>query len=140
MYINRQFRFEQVTRRSGYFWEPLPTTAPPEARPYCCLISTVIFYRDRYHGEIDRVETQWNLLGERWTTRDLGWSSLAPFVWHAGALYELSPGRVIYQDGQWWMRHGAWMIEYDDRRRRYLEVPYWSLDTRRAWPTREIEA
>lgn len=130
MYINLSFRFERTGNRSAYFWEPLPTSAPPDAKPYCCYISTVIFYGEYYAPEIDRVETQWNLLGERWTTRDLGWASLAPFVWHDSALYELAPGRVVYQDGQWWMRHGAWRVDNDDRRRRYLEVPYWSHDTR----------
>lgn len=131
MYINREFRFEQESKRFGYFWEPLNTSAPQEAHPYCCYLSTVIFYRKPYQDEIDRVETQWDLLGERWTNLDLGWSSLAPFVWHAGKLYELCPGRVIYQDGQWWMRHGAREVARDDRRLRYLEVPYWNHETRK---------
>lgn len=131
MYINRHFRFEQETKHFGYFWEPLPTTAPPDAKPYCCYISTVIFYQEYYAPEIDRVETQWNLLGERWTNLDLGWSSLAPFVWNDGTLYELTPGKVVYQNGQWWMRHGAYKVPRDDRRLRYLEVPYWTWETRR---------
>ena len=138
MYINRTFEFEPTGRRSGYFWEPLTTIAPSEARPYCCYIATVIFHKlpyevtpDRGYAEYDRVETQWDLLGERWTSRDLGWASLAPFVWHDGVLYELAPGRVVYRDGRWWMRHGAYRVPRDDHRLRYLEVPYWTMDTRR---------
>lgn len=100
-------------------WEPLSTKAPSPARcqPYCCYISTVIFYarpyvkrqfrrfwsdaRGRQHydsagsfEEYDRVEVR------------LRFDDLVRFQ---GEPFIVGGGRVVWAGKRrgWWMRHGA---------------------------------
>lgn len=107
--------------RGLYIDEPLATTAPADARPHCCYISTVIFYDQTAweRGEVvelDRLEVAWNLLGQRWTDQDIGWAALAPFVLCDGVLYELASAQVLRQDDRWIERWLAWRVPSDDRR------------------------
>lgn len=117
--------------RGMYFFEPLETCAPdPSAgvQLYCCYIGVIIFYKYPYqltengqdYQEWDRVETQWNNLGQRWTDMDWGWQSLAPLVLCGELIYELSTGEVIWRDGHWWMRWNAWRVGPDDRRWKWI--------------------
>jgi len=108
------------------FYEPLPTSAPWEAYPYCCYIRTVIFYKPPFPGNleiIDQIETQWDLLGERYTDQIEGWAALAPFVYHEGQVYELCSGQVIWRNGQWVMKRGSRRVREDDRRWPFITVP-----------------
>ena len=109
MWIN-DFPTEPDGKNSLKFIEPLDANAPPDARPHCCYIDHVVFYKQPYeanergnYAEWDRVQTRWNLLGQRWTDEDLGWRSLAPFVKHDGEVYELATGRVVWRDGLWFV-------------------------------------
>jgi hypothetical protein len=109
--------------RGRYFFEPLSTTAPADAQPYCCYTRTVIFYKKPYRSDgrgnfvkYDEVETEWSLFGQRWTTADIGWSALAPFVEHEGQVYELGGGEVLWRDGRWVNRWLGWRVEADDPR------------------------
>jgi hypothetical protein len=106
-----------------YFWEPLDTDAPEEAKPHCCLIDWVVFYK--HSPEVsdggglaawDQVTTCWNLLGTRWTDANVGWSALAPFVLHDGEVWELVTGKVVWRAGCWFMRWCARRIAADDIR------------------------
>lgn len=83
------------------FYEPIETAAPPTARPYCCYLSTVIFYEGDSFRVLEEKQSAWNLLGTRWTAENLGWSSLAPFVRHEGQVYELVSGYVEWREGGW---------------------------------------
>lgn len=110
--------------RGMYFFEELRTANPvPEhARPYCCLVNTVIFHKlplEIQHGryiEFDRTETEWDLLGWKWTNQDIGWASLAPLVKHEGKFYELAGGHVVHKNGAWHMQWMAWRLPEDDYR------------------------
>jgi hypothetical protein len=118
MWINA-FETEAAGARGRTFWEPIRTTAPQTARPYCCYLSTVIFYKvpraltpdGREFERWDTVESAWNLLGERYTDEDLGWSSLAPFVLHNGVVYELGGGSVVWRNGRWFHEWLAWRLD-----------------------------
>lgn len=101
------------------FYEPLPTIAPQEAHPYCCYLKTVIFYKPPFPGNleiIDQVETQWDLLGQRFSKEIEGWAGVAPFVYHEGKVYELMSGQVIWRNEQWMMMRRALRVREDDRR------------------------
>lgn len=131
MWVNA-FRAERCGRTGLYFWEPIQTVAPGRdlARPYCCYLRTVVFYKEPWPvilengflAEWDRVETQWDLLGQRWTEEDLGWASLAALVLHGGVVFELVSGGVVWEDGQWFMRWRArWVDPEWDRRWPWIE-------------------
>lgn len=116
------FESEPYGERGMAFYEPLAVAAPPSARPHGCYLNTVIFY-DRAAWErgvivkLAECETQWHLLGQRWTDAEgLGWYGVAPFVRHAGTLFELASGEVVYRAGRWQMRWLAWRVRADDRR------------------------
>lgn len=133
MWLN-QFETEADGKNRIMIWEPLDTTAPREAQPYCCDLSTIIFYHKPYtldeqgtgYKEYARVESAWNMLGQRWTDADLGWSALAPFLWHEGHVYELGCGHVVWREtqegGQWYLRHPARRITSLDHRLFYLGI------------------
>jgi len=72
---------------------------------------------------IDQIETQWDLLGERYTDQIEGWAALAPFVYHEGQVYELCSGQVIWRNGQWVMKRGSRRVREDDRRWPFITVP-----------------
>lgn len=96
----RLLRFELEHRNVLRIWEPLPITAPPEARPYCCFNTTVIFYSwtDRI-CPIARCETK--LMGG-------GAFGSQSLIFHRGSWWVLGSGRVVHDQGRWWMRHQAW--------------------------------
>jgi hypothetical protein len=82
-----------------------------------------VFYRRPYtvdeqgnYVEYGRIETAWDLLGQRWTDADIGWSALAPFVEHEGQGYELGGGEVLWRDGRWVNRWLGWRVDEDDPR------------------------
>lgn len=110
--------------RGLYFYEPLRTLAPREAKPHCCYVGTIIFYEQPYRlmpdghslAEFDRIETCWNMLGERWTEQDLGFASLAPLILHAGQIDELGGGQVVWRDTGWVMEWLGWRVDEFDRR------------------------
>ncbi len=122
------------------FYEPIRTTAPADARPYCCYLNRVIFYKhprtlapDGFHYEQwDEVESAWNLLGERYTEEDLGWSSLAPFVLHRGIVYELGGGSVIWRNSQWFHQWTSWRVDPSDSRDAWRLSEAWKMH-KRAW-------
>ena len=124
------FETKQTGTRSRVFYEPINTTAPHDetCEPYCCLINTIVFYKKPYalngrggYQIWDEVKTQWDNLGYRFTDEDWGWQSLAPFVIHDGALYELSIGEVIWRNDHWYMRWIAWRVDESDRRWPYIK-------------------
>jgi hypothetical protein len=105
------------------FCEPLSTSAPIHARPYCCYVRTVIFYEYPYrvvdgcYAQHDKIDTAWDLLGTRWTdSPDLGWSALAPWVMHDGQVYELIHGWVELRNGHWVHPWNARRVPNDDFR------------------------
>ncbi|MCL5997077.1 MAG: hypothetical protein M1546_13620 [Chloroflexi bacterium] len=122
------FETEAHGLRGMYFYEPITTAAPPSAKPYCCYMNHVIFYKQPYQvlpdhsfEKWDEVETQWDLLGQRWTDEDLGWASLAPFVEHKGQIYELGGGSVIWRDGKWFLQWLGWRRDDDDPRIHHMK-------------------
>lgn len=122
MWVNA-FETERITGSLLAFFEPLLTGAPPDAIPYCCYLSTVVFYQrpleigsDGRYIQHDEAEAQWNLLGQRWTDDHVGFAALAPFVQHDGHVYELVGGQVIWRNGRWTMRWTARLVKEDDRR------------------------
>ena len=123
------FEIEQYNTRALYFYEPINTTAPREnCQPYCCLINTVVFYKQPYTPDgkggyqvWDRVETQFDNYGNRFTEEDWGFQSLAPFVIHDGKIYEISTGQVIWRDGHWYTRWLGWLVDESDRRWPYIK-------------------
>ena len=78
--------------------EPLLTDAPETARPWRCLMRTVVFYEEplRLTGgnwaEHDRIET-------RITSYDV--------IHIDGETFEIRGGGVIWRDGRWVMFHNA---------------------------------
>jgi hypothetical protein len=109
--------------RGMYFYEDILAAGIPEtAKPYCCYICTIIFYKQPYKvvdGEFERwgeAVTRWNLIGERWTDQDMGFGSLAPLVLHNGQVYELATGNVIWKDGKWVNQWIGWRLPADDNR------------------------
>ncbi len=105
-----------------YFYEPLNVSIPPdECRPYCYGIDRIAFYkepqetREEGYAKWVDIQTEYNLLGHKWTDEDLGWSSLVPIVEHDGAFWLLVSGEVIYSDG-WFMRWRSGPIEKTDHR------------------------
>lgn len=122
------FEAEPYGVRGLYFYEPIQTAAPPEAKPYCCYLRRIIFYKqprevmpDHTYAKWDEVDSQWDLLGQRWTDEDLGWASLAPFVQlDDGRIYELGGGDVIWRNGQWFVRWLGWRKDDDDPRIRQI--------------------
>lgn len=120
---HNKFDSESFGPRGMYFYEPLPTSAPEDSQPYCCLIRTVIFYKKPWPGnleQIDEIESQWDLLGQRFSDEVEGWTGVAPFVWHNEQLYELGGGEVIWRNGQWCKKWTAWRVSPDDRRRPFI--------------------
>lgn len=135
MWVNT-FETLPYGRRGRYFFEPLPTAAPRQARPYCCYVRTVIFYKHPLtvvrsgpnkgmYAEWDRVDTIWDSLGHRWTQADIGWNSLAPLVLffdpaRGPEVYELAGGTVVWREGLtgqgWQMQRLGWRLWPDDRR------------------------
>ncbi len=118
-----EFEAESDGSHGAKFFEPLAVDAPPSARPHCCYLDTVIFYKQPYesnekggYADFGQVETQWNLLGQRWTDADLGWRALAPLVQHEGHVFELTGGRVIRRNEKWWMEWSARRLLLDDFR------------------------
>lgn len=123
MWIN-EFETE-LDGNQAVFWEALETSAPHTARPYCCFLRHVIFYKypyrvlaDHNYDEWDRVKSCWDLVGTPWTDADISWSRCAPFVMHEGCVFELRSGRVVWREdrGGWWLKWQAWRVPNDDRR------------------------
>ncbi len=119
MWHNLTFETDPTNPHSLYLFEPLATAAPEDSQPYCCYIGTVIFYRKPFPGnleEIDRVQSQWDLLGQRFSDEIEGWAGVAPFVWNQGQLYELGGGTVLWYKGRWVKRWEAGQVTEDDGR------------------------
>lgn len=96
------------------FYEVLPTTAPREAQPYCCLVNTIVFYekpyrviRGGYYAEHDRIETQWHLFGYRIFEREVGWYCCQPMIWCEGEWWHMGVGEVVWRNERWEMKHRA---------------------------------
>jgi hypothetical protein len=108
-------------------WEPLTCKVPNPnlAQPYCCYISTVIFYvrpftvRPWHHiwsteepsRYIHRIGCRWHAekpsrTFEEWGRVDavLTWDT--PFDWK-GERFIVGGGEVVYRSGWWWMKHTA---------------------------------
>lgn len=88
-----QADFEVEGPWTAIMWEPLDVQAPLEAKPYCCYVDTVIFYRDRVgydevarcrHHELNMASPSLVFLGGRW--------------WEVGGAH------VVQRDGKWHMR------------------------------------
>lgn len=125
-----EFETEKTGNRSRIFYEPINSNAPHDdtCRVHCCYTNTVIFYKQpwEYNGrggyaEWDRIETQWDNYGERFTDEDWGWQSIAPFVIHEGKLYELSTGNITWLNGRWYMVWTGWIVDASDRRWPYIK-------------------
>jgi len=119
-----EFESEPYGTQGMIFYEPLPTIATEDCQPYCCLIRTTIFYKKPWPGKlekIDKVQSQWDLLGHRFTDEIDGWACVAPFVWHSDELYELHSGKVIWRNDQWHKKWTARRVSTDDRRWPLLE-------------------
>jgi hypothetical protein len=100
MWHNTSFQTEVVNTNWLKFFEPLKTSAPKEAHPHWRPFRTIIFYKGRSTLEkFDEVESQWDLLGQRWTAdKSIGLAALAPFVCHHGEYYELCSNKVVWQN------------------------------------------
>lgn len=108
------------------FWEPLQTTAPQNAEPYCCLLNTVIFYKPGKRGleQYDEVKTEWDLLGWRFSDKLDGFAGVAALVWFDHDWWELINGEVTWDDWcGWQMKREARRLRDDDWRWQYLEPP-----------------
>lgn len=129
------FEAEVCSPNLVLFYESLPVKAPTmKVQPYCCYDRRIIFYELPYriergvYARYDETETQWSLLGQRWTDEDIGFAAAAPFVEHEGVVYELTSGQVRLRCGQWVMQWRARRVRDSDVRlvtlRRLLgEVP-----------------
>lgn len=97
-----------ITRDKGAknnrcFWERLHSDAPQNAQPYCCLVNTVIFYKEQNdHTELCREDTY-------------GFSGASPTILSDPSakdgepiFYEVAGGKVLWKEGYWWMRWSAW--------------------------------
>lgn len=123
MWRNPDYPTEPYGERGLYIFEPIPTDAPATAKPHCYLFDRVAFYEQPYrvdasggYAKHDDTQHEWNLLGQRWTDADIGWSALAPFVTHDSTIYELASATVVRSAGRWWLRWLAWRVPDDDRR------------------------
>jgi hypothetical protein len=121
MYLNTH-PTEPYGERGLYLYEPLPTTAPADASPYCYHFNRIVFRKtplrigtDSTYEKWDEVSSAWDLLGQRWTDADIGWAALAPFVNVGGTIYELASAQVLWHDG-WVLRWLAWRVREDDQR------------------------
>lgn len=140
MWLNTSFE-AQITKHMAVFIEPLQTTAPPEARPYCYGVGHIAFYYYPYEVDgnggfkkHDDIRSTWNLLGRRWTNEDIGWSALDPFVMHEGQIYELLSGAVKFMNG-WVVSWTARRIQPDDHRLPSLRGMYPELFNETPTPT-----
>lgn len=95
-------------------WEPLETSAPEDAKPYCYLLNDIDFWRpeEKYPDE------KMGLTQEEWldavcydrrvkhyaTTQGFGRPVLV-YVQALKTWYELGLGRVIWRKGRWYFRH-----------------------------------
>jgi hypothetical protein len=78
-------------------WEPLQTHAPEDAEPYCCYLSTVIFYEGRAWGNAAKEIT-------RCTHYDL--NTVSPsLLFVENRWWEVLPGKVVWRNGQWCFMH-----------------------------------
>jgi hypothetical protein len=107
-------------KKSIIVWEPLATKAPGPhlARPWCCYICTVIFYRTPFltmppkpwrdrEGVLRKGTTGSFFAWDQIETR-LNWYTLVNFD---GVDWKPGGGRVVWarlpgQPARWWMRHG----------------------------------
>lgn len=86
------------TKNWVYVWEPLNTTAPETAHPYCCYNSTVIFYEDADKlKEIDRTEytIRYSFRGNT-------------ILQGNGFVLQLMSGKVVWHADRWqmqWLAH-----------------------------------
>lgn len=90
--------WQSTGRQTVNVLEPLPTKFDSDwwVRPYCCYLSTVIFYSDFPRGscnEIARVE---------YIPR--GWPHIS-FVERCGDFYEVQGGSVVHVFGRWQMEY-----------------------------------
>ncbi len=134
MWLNR-FETEPYGKRGMYFYEPLKTKAPHAGvQPYCCYVSTVIFYAYPFYClpgknsfvEYDRCETEWSGIGQRFMGGET-FDCLAPLVLHQGEFYDLGGGHVMRWKGQWTMRWLGWRVVRDDWRMPFI---FMSMDGR----------
>jgi hypothetical protein len=85
--------------QTAYIYEPLNINPPADARPYCCLIDTVIFYKDgaeltrTTHHALGGACNTLILLGDTW--------------------YEIASGQCLHRNGHWCMR---WLAYKNTRR------------------------
>jgi hypothetical protein len=85
--------FELDGPHSVVLWEPLDVNAPLDAKPYCCLVNTVIFYRDKVgYDEIARCRTH-----------DLNTSS-ETLLFLGNRWWSVCSGKVVQRDGKWCMQ------------------------------------
>lgn len=81
-------------------WERLSVKAPPSARPHCCYVRTVIFYRRPFSVSWVRNEyRKWDEVETHHASDDE--------VEFDGALYDCGSGYVKWIDGAWWMERHA---------------------------------
>ncbi len=97
-------------------WEPLETKAPSpaHARPYCCLLDTVIFYHREYLSMPPRPwrdrdgklhpSTAGTLFEWARATMRLARVELVQFQ---GQAFERHGGRVLWRRRAWWVVYGA---------------------------------
>lgn len=86
------------TKNWVHIWEPLKTSAPQTAQPYCCYNSTVIFYKSaELREEIDRAE------------HTIKHSFVGNTVLQGKGFYlHLMSGRVVWHNDQWQMQWTAY--------------------------------
>ena len=127
MWYNNELNFRVVADESApnnwvKIFEPLVTTAPKTARPYCCYIRTIIFYKSflptdpDYLKKVDQVgATRLDSLGHRWTLDWDGWDALQPYF----STGEEATGLtwwVITGGTVTWLDDGGWHMVWSARR------------------------
>lgn len=78
--------------------EPLDSNAPREYRPYCCLVRTVIFYRD---------SLAWETPHSRVDHEARAFPSVH-FTEHCGRLFEVTFGHVLFVFERWHLEWSCW--------------------------------
>ena len=103
-------------------WELLETKAPSPAlaRPYCCYISTVIFYlrpaivrpwhRLWHDGTRLRAQKPGGHL-EEWDRVDARMTWDTP-IWRGPVEFRCGGGQVVWHRRRWWMKHWARRVEH----------------------------
>lgn len=95
-----EFEMEPGSENWGCLWEPLDTSASPDAKPYCLLSQEIEFVEP--HGQGRQRTTHYN------------WSAcIHPQLVHVNNLWwEIGGGQVLYRNGRWHMR---WSVRKNTR-------------------------